>query len=119
MNKGLLGWRKAVKPASWDTFVAASSKDPAATNTIRELIALFGDGRALDAIRATVLDEKADLAVRAAALEMLIEARPNYLQKFCETLLGVRVLNTTAIRGLALFGDDGIGKALAARYGRF
>lgn len=119
MNEGLLGWRTAAKPTSWDAFIASSIKDPASADIRRELSALFGDGRALDAIRETVLDNEAELAVRTAALETLIEARPDYLRELCQTLLDVRVLNTTAVRGLALFDDDGIGKALAARYRRF
>lgn len=115
MNEGLLGWRKAEKPEAWDVFVASTAESEA----IRELSVLFGDGRALDAIRETVLDGKADLAVRTAALETLIDARPDDLRELCERLLDVRVLNTTAVRGLALFDNESIGKALAARYRRF
>ena len=115
MNEGLLGWRKADKPVAWDSFIATNDESPA----IRELSALFGDGRALDAIRNTVLDDEADLAVRTAALETIIDAKPDDLRELCEQLLDVRVLNTTAVRGLALFDDKEIGKALAARYRRF
>ncbi len=115
MNEGLRGWRKADKPPSWDSFIASTDESP----EIRELSALFGDGRALESIRETVLDDEADLAVRTAALETLIEAKPDNLRELCETMLDVRVLNATAVRGLALFDDKEIGQTLVTRYRRF
>ena len=54
---------------------------------------------------------KADMASRRAALQTLIESRPPDLQSICERLLSVRFLNTTAVRGLALFDDPEIGHA--------
>lgn len=119
--EGLLGWRKAVRPAAWDAFTQRIDKtaDPAIRTRIRELNVLFGDGRALDEVKRLALDEKSDLAARRAALQTLIESRPPDLRVICERLLRVRHLNATAVRGLALFNDPGIGRNLAASYRSF
>src|SRR5207245_1015541 len=52
-------------------------------------------------------------------LKTLIEARPPELRQICESLLSVRTLNATAVRGLALFDDPAIGKRLAQSYRKF
>lgn len=124
MSDGLQGWRKAPKPRHWDAFAAALQEPDAAQRetlnvAIRDLSTVFGDGRALDEVKKVVLDEKADMTMREAALKTLIEARPVDLRTLCESLLETRILNGTAVRGLALYDDPGIGPALAKRYRRF
>jgi putative heme-binding domain-containing protein len=86
---------------------------------LRELNVVFGDGRALDEVRRIALDSHADLQHRRAALETLITSRPDDLREICESLLGARFLNSTAVKGLAGFGDPAIGVKLARSYGRF
>ncbi len=119
--EGLKGRRKVARPDAWDTFAKtlSQSDDTALRDRIRELSVVFGDGRALDEVRELALDDKADIESRRAALESLIEARPEDLRAVCERLLKVRFLNKTAVRGLALFDDPGIGKALADNYRTF
>ncbi|MEX2577953.1 MAG: PVC-type heme-binding CxxCH protein [Verrucomicrobiales bacterium] len=119
LDEGLLGWRQAPEPDSWDRLAAVAAKEKRHAETVRELSGLFGDGRALDSIRDTVLDEEADLASRTAALETLMETRPPFLRELCEKALDVRYLNVTAARGLALFDDEKIGAELLKRYRRF
>jgi putative membrane-bound dehydrogenase-like protein len=118
---GLRGWRRAPKPAAWDGFVARinESGDTALQERVRDLNILFGDGRALGDVKALVLDAKADLAARQAALRALIDARPPDLREVCEQVLRVRFLNTVAVRGLALFDDPAIGERLAGAYQNF
>ena len=116
--EALKGWRKAPKPATWDAFAAAFT-EPAASAQVRDLSTVFGDGRALDEVKKIVLDAKAELPAREAALKTLIDNRPPDLRKLCEALLEVRGLNATAVRGLALFDDPGIGKTLALSYRKF
>jgi putative heme-binding domain-containing protein len=118
MNDAYKGWRKAPQPESWTQFFKceAAVKTP---DLVRELNILFGDGRALDEIRKIVLDQKAGLKTRQQALQTLIAARPDDLRSVCEAVLGVRVLNGTAVKGLALFDDPEIGDVLARNYNRF
>lgn len=128
------GWRKAPKPEAWDRFaadLAASGDGPvlatvARGNTavpgagsaalLRDLSAVFGDGRALDEVKQVALDAGADLSARQSALKTLIDYRPPDLRNICESLLEVRFLNATAARGLALFDDPELGRKLAANY---
>jgi putative membrane-bound dehydrogenase-like protein len=119
--EGLKGYRKAPRPEGWDEVTRrfGSSEDPGIRDRVRELGVVFGDGRALDEVRRLALDDKADLELRRSALLSLIEARPDDLRPICERLLKVRFLNTTAVRGLALFDDPAIGKALAENYRSF
>ncbi len=118
IGEAVRGWRKAPKPQSWDRFAAglASQSHDA---MLRDLSVVFGDGRALDAVKAIAMDGKADISARQSALKALIESRPTDLRAICESLLDVRVLNGTAARGLALFDDPQIGAKLADSYRKF
>jgi putative membrane-bound dehydrogenase-like protein len=118
MSEAFKGWRKAPKPDAWDALVAggAAKRHP---ELIRELSTLFGDGRALDEIKAIALDGKADMTMRITALRSYIEARPPDLRTVCDSLLNVRVLSATAVRGLALFDDPALGVRLAKDYRNF
>ncbi|HEY5310995.1 MAG TPA: PVC-type heme-binding CxxCH protein [Pirellulales bacterium] len=121
MSEGLAGWRKAPQPACWAEVQAAvkTANNQDLVRRVRDLSVLFGDGRALDEVRTIALDGNADLAQRRVALAALIEARPPDLRKTCEKLLGVRFLNSVAVRGLALFDDPAIGVKLAGSYRKF
>ena len=121
LSEGLRGWRKAPPPAVWDAVQArlASSSHAALRERLRDLSMLFGDGHALDEVKRVALDEKAEMSFRRAALLTLIENRPPDLREICERLLSVRFLNSTAVRGLALFDEPAIGEQLAGSYNRF
>lgn len=118
MSEAFKGWRKAPKPEGWAAFAesAVAKRQP---DAVRELSGLFGDGRAMDQIRKIALDNGQDLPARQAALQSLIDARSPDLRAVCESLLEVRTLNTTAVRGLALFDDPAIGNQLARSYRKF
>ncbi len=118
---GLTGWRKAPQPRNWELLRARMepSATPQVQAVLRELRVLFGDGRALDEVKQIALNAEADLRARRAALETLISNRPDDLRTICESLLGVRFLNTIALRGLALVDDPAIGRQLARSYRRF
>jgi putative membrane-bound dehydrogenase-like protein len=121
LSEAVRGWRKAQKPAAWDRLQAklSGSANVALRDRVRDLSALFGDGRALDEVKRVALDRNAELAFRRAALLTLIENRPPDLREICEQLLSVSFLNSTAVRGLALFDDPDIGETLAGSYNRF
>lgn len=117
---GLAGQRKVAPPKEWNTYVASLSSPPTdVAEALRTIGVVFGDGRALDEVRQLVFDGKTPLDQRRAALEALIEAKPDDLRKVCESLLKVRFLNTTALAGLTRFDDPAIGKQLASNYRSF
>ncbi|MCE9606116.1 MAG: c-type cytochrome [Planctomycetia bacterium] len=118
--QGLAGHRKAKAPADWNAYASAMTAAPAdVQEALRTIGVVFGDGRALDEVRRLALDGKAGIEQRRAALESLIEAKPDDLRQVCESLLKVRFLNTTALAGLTRFDDPTIGKQLAANYRSF
>jgi putative membrane-bound dehydrogenase-like protein len=114
MSDAFKGIRKAPKPANWDKVARAS-----ASPLVRELGILFGDGRALDEVKAIALDDRSELPAREAALKTLIASRPPDLRALCEKLLEVRGLGVVAARGLALSEDPAIGGRLATVYRKF
>ncbi len=121
LSEGLTGWRKAAKPVAWDALALKLSNSASAPlrDRVRDLSVLFGDGRALDEVKRVALDGKAGLTARKAALHTLIESRPPDLRAICEQLLGVRFLNTVAVRGLAQFDDPALGEKLARSHRDF
>ncbi|MFM8469901.1 MAG: PVC-type heme-binding CxxCH protein [Limisphaerales bacterium] len=121
LTDGLAGWRKATKPSAWDAFakLLEKSANAALRDRVRDLSVVFGDGRALDEVKRVALAKDADMNARKAALQTLIESRPPDLRAVCEQLLGVRFLNTVAVRGLAQFDDPAIGEKLAKSYRNF
>ncbi len=121
LGEGLAGWAKAKKPTAWDAFAAkvTESADTAVRDRVRELSVVFGDGRALDAVRKTALDSHADLNIRKAALQTLIDSHAPDLQDICEHLLRQQFLNSVAARGLARFDDPSVGDSLVRAYRQF
>ncbi|MEQ2010400.1 MAG: PVC-type heme-binding CxxCH protein, partial [Limisphaerales bacterium] len=89
LGEGLAGWRKATKPAAWDAFASQLAKvtSPAIRDRVRDLSALFGDGRALDEVKRVALDPSAAVEARKAALQTLIENSPPDLRQICEQSL--------------------------------
>ena len=121
MADGLTGWRQARKPASWEALAqkVGNSSDAALRDRARDLSVLFGDGRALDAVKKVALDQQADFNARQAALQTLIYNHAPDLRSLCERLLDERFLSSVAARGLASFDDPAIGMKLAKAYRQF
>ena len=104
-SEGFRGIVKAPMPQGWPAFAEQAAKIPALADKVRGLNVIFGDGRALDEIRALALDGKADLATRRQAVESLISSGDSGLRGICEKLVGNGDLTPVAIRGLATFDD--------------
>ncbi|MEN3942634.1 PVC-type heme-binding CxxCH protein [Prosthecobacter sp. SYSU 5D2] len=117
LSEAFQGWRKAPKPEAWDSFMTQTSVG--SDKAVRELSTLFGDGRALDEVKALALDPKAPIENRIAALKTLIDARPDDLRALCEKLIETRGLNGLAAKALAQFDDPAIGQKLATSYRKF
>ncbi len=116
LAEGLKGVRQTEAPKSWAFF--AKSFGAGQRVVIMELSAVFGDGRALDDLKATALDTKAELLARQAALKTLIEHKPPYLSDLCASLLDTRGLAAMAVRGLALSADAAVAHKIAQAYRR-
>lgn len=114
LTEGLRGWQRAPKPPAWDAFAAKYPSD-----AVRDLAVLFGDGRALDQVKAIALNGKEPLDARKAALRSLIAAKPPDLRSVCEALVKERFLNSVAVKGLALFDDPAIARLVLKHWGAF
>jgi putative membrane-bound dehydrogenase-like protein len=118
LSQGLSGWRKARMPATWQKVLAAVAALPEGAARARcrqladELSILFGDGRAIEAVRSVAVDPQAAIDQRKTALAALIEARPPDLRNLCEGLLADRRLRAEAARGLAVFDDPQVAAKL-------
>ena len=121
LTAGLAGRHKVKAPATWEAVQqrVVSIENAKLRERVRDLSVLFGDGRALDEVKRVALDGKEEMASRKAALQTLIDNKPDDLRDVCEKLLAVRSLNTVAVRGLASFDDPALGEKLAKNYRSF
>lgn len=118
MTQAYQGLRKVPPPVNW-SIVARTAPESSLAELVRKLNVIYGDGLALAELKKVVMDGKAEMQVRKQALESLIDARPPELAKFCEALLDTRILNTTALGGLALVDDATIARSVAQKFRRF
>ncbi len=117
--EAMVGRRRAKKPEAWDAFVGSidlSAESPAA-ELARTLSAVFGNGVALESIRAIALDPKREISTRRKALKTLIEARAPQLRQDCLTLYTVRDMSALAAEGLSTFDDPVLANDILGKIG--
>ncbi len=121
MTEALRGWRKATPVTGWESFSASQSKSDSeeVRRLTRELALVFGDGRALEELRAIATSGESNLAERRAAIRALVLTRDNEMVQLLQNLLGNRDLCQEAIQGLAAFGNEETPKQLVARFNGF
>lgn len=121
MTAALQGWRHAKAPAGWETTAAvlAASKNSEVARLSRELSVVFGDGRAVDELRAIVRDGSAPVDSRRSALRSLVAARASDLEPLLKDLLGNRDFTAECIRGLARIGGAEAPRLITSRYSGF
>jgi len=121
LSAALAGWRKPPQPANWSEFTgkfdAKTSEED--LERIRQLNALFGDGRSLDELQQLVKNSRADIAVRCAALQSLVDIRAPGLAELCMQSISTRYLNAIAIRGLARENNPELADKLIKAYRNF
>lgn len=121
LSTALAGWHKPPKPASWDAFVKQfeNSQNESLQQQVRQLSALFGDGRSLDELKRIVQDNRGDMAIRISALKSLVALRDDDVSQLCSQLLGTRYLNAVAIQGLARQSEPELGEKMLKSYRSF
>lgn len=105
MADALRGWRQAPAPENWSAISdqLAENASPETAAALQELNVVFGDGRALDELRTTIVDGAAEPTARQQALRALLAGRPEDLAPTLHRLLADRAVLTEALRGLALY----------------
>jgi putative membrane-bound dehydrogenase-like protein len=118
---GLQGWSQAPEPAAWRGVVAATAAttDKSLLALVRQLSVVFGDGRALEQVRALVLDDQGDIGVRRSALQTFVTRGGDGVTEVCLALLRDPRLNALAAQGLARSSVPGVAEALVQNYQRF
>jgi len=120
VSEALAGWRQAPAPAGWTEFAAAHvGAEDATGNLVRELSAVFGDGRAIESLRAMLADAAQPLASRRDAISALVRARSDGLAEALVPLLDDRDLAANAVRGLAEVDLAKYAPEMLRRYGGF
>lgn len=107
MAHALRGWRSAPQPDNWRLVAKsfADTTDPELDRHIQELSVVFGDGRAIEELRAIATDGKADPPARRQALEAILRGRPADFAPTLQRLVGDRAVMVEALRGLAAYDD--------------
>jgi putative heme-binding domain-containing protein len=118
MHEALRG-RKAVKPppgwtAVYDKLVASRNSGVREKATLIALI--FGDARAVDALRKIVLDASRKPEERRQALTALVEAGTPRLSALLHKLLDDKALRATALASLAAYDDEATPAEILRRY---
>ena len=118
MSDALKGWRKATAPAAWES--VASKLSASSNETVRtvsqELSLVFGDGRAMDALRKVAVDAEADPATRRRAIDLLVQSQAEDLKPLLVNLINDRATTPSALSGLASIDDPDVAKQIIARY---
>ena len=116
--KGLEGVRKVPAPEGWAATSAALAKDANAEvqRIARELSVVFGDGHAMEQIKALASNDGAPFEARRQAIHTLVEAREESVAPLLQNLLTHRELGIAAVRGLAAVHHPETGKLLVERF---
>ncbi len=116
LHSALKGWRKASAPAAWAELVARVSANPSVQEQVRELGVVFGDGRALDELRAIVADPGSDTGARRQALKTLVDARAENLGPLLRQAVSDGTLRSAALIGLLQLDDPGAATLATGQY---
>ncbi len=118
---GLNGAREVQAPSDWLTTGPSLLKhrDRAVRERAMTLAAIFGDAKAIESMRKTAADAKADSGDRIAALHTLERRNKPDLLPILQQLVHDNALRPEAIRGLAAFKDPGTPALLLKLYPNF
>jgi len=116
----LRGRKQVPRPEGWSDLYAGLSavKSPEVLEKALRLAVILDEPRAVEALRATLLDPKADAGRRARALSTLVERRTPGLARDLPGLLDDDALRAPALRALAAFADPDVPKVVLGRYAK-
>ena len=120
MSQAMSGWTKVSPPKGWSAVSQLTSKSESVElkTLARELSVVFGDGRAMDELKALIANGGADVSARQQALRTLVTAKPEGLVVLLHKLLDDRELIVEAIRGLATVDHAETPKRVLDRFAR-
>jgi putative membrane-bound dehydrogenase-like protein len=120
MRDGLSGRSDVATPAGWSaTFERLQRLDSSVSSTATAIARHFGDSETALRSLATVRSSVESVENRRRAIAALANQRRPQLAGELPALLDVPALRVEAIRAVAAFDDDGLGKLLLTRYPGF
>lgn len=119
MRDGLEGRHDASAPKNWPKVYSALRTDDETASLALEISLLFGDAVAAEALVNTLRDHSASLDDRRQALRGLAERKRPELKTQLLTLIDDEALRRDAIRAIASFDDESLGKTVLERYETF
>lgn len=121
MAKGLSGWQKVAKPKHWEEAAKkfGHSPDEEIRTLVQNLSVVFGDGRAMDEIRAIVIDKTLPPDTRRSALRSLLVSPPSDYVPTLVSLLDEPGMTVDALKGLTQYDDPTIPAKILQRASRF
>jgi putative heme-binding domain-containing protein len=121
MTDGLKGWTSAPMPKGWDAVYEklGKSADAQLAARVQELSVIFGEDRAMAALRETIGNGSAPAAERRKAIEALVGAKDAKVVPLLQQAVADPAMRSTAIRGLAAFDDPGTPDAILKAYASF
>ncbi|HEV2292608.1 MAG TPA: PVC-type heme-binding CxxCH protein [Tepidisphaeraceae bacterium] len=121
MTDGLRGWPSVPSPKGWDAVYAklGSHADETLRARVQELSVVFGEDRAMAALRETVGNVGADPAERRKAIEALVGAKDPKVVPLLQAAVADPAVRTAALRGLATYHDPATPEAILRNYGAY
>jgi putative heme-binding domain-containing protein len=118
MSDGLKGRRGVKMPEGWDALAEKlmKSQNAQVRDLAQALSVQFGSAKALAALRAVLVDAKADAGQRKGALATLLQARDPQLPGVLQGLIKDSGVSADALRGLAAFDDPKTPAAIIEAY---
>ncbi|PQO33669.1 PVC-type heme-binding CxxCH protein [Blastopirellula marina] len=119
--QGLSGWQKVTPPTHWEEAAKkfGRSPDEEIRTLVHNLSVVFGDGRALDEIRAIVIDKNLPTEARRSALRSLLVSPPADFGPTLVALLDEPGMTVDALKGLTQYDDPTIPAKILQRAGNF
>ena len=121
MSKALHGWRKAPIPPGWAALSAVISKsaEDETKSALHELSIVFGDGRALDELRAVALNRNAEPEARRQSIRTLLAGKPADFAPTLHDFLNDYAIVVDVLRGLALYDHPATPERILAATGYY
>ena len=118
MSAAMRGRRKATAPKNWASIAKLLEEHGSAEvkATVSRLGVIFGQGMAIDQLRAVALDGNADKAERREALQSLVEAKVEKLSAIAWEMANDRDLAPAAMRSLSAIGSIEDAEQMVGRF---
>jgi putative heme-binding domain-containing protein len=119
MLSGMEGRTDLKAPTNWKTVLTKLQRSDQTNQIAINIDELFGDTEVAQRAWTTLKNSNTSVEIRRKALQTLAAQQNRLLLKGLPDLLNNKDLKVDAIRALAAFDDDALGKLLIERYGSF